>query len=97
MNSQSEISAKTFNNQAIRILYAEGNGQNAELTRSHFAKVAPEFEFLVVDTAAACLEQIQLNRPELLLLNYSLPDTDSEDMLNTLHSLVPGKIGRAHV
>ena len=74
----------------IRLLYAEDNPQDADLTKAHFAEFAPEFELLVVGTGAACLEQVQGNPPDLLLLDYRLPDTDGEELLKTLRHLAPG-------
>ncbi len=71
----------------IRLLYAEDNPQDADLTQAHFAEFAPEFELLVVGTGAACLEQVRSNPPDLLLLDYRLPDTDGAEILNMLRNL----------
>jgi CheY-like chemotaxis protein len=74
---------------AIRILYAEDNLQDADLTRAHLAEHAPDFELQVVDTGAACLEQISRSPPDLLLLDHHLPDTDGVEMLKTLQRQAP--------
>ncbi|MEI6067175.1 MAG: EAL domain-containing protein [Methylococcaceae bacterium] len=74
----------------IRLLYAEDNPQDADLTRTHFAEYAPEFELMVVDTGAACLELVRSSPPDVLLLDHHLPDIDSPAMLKTLHREAPG-------
>jgi PAS domain S-box-containing protein len=75
---------------SIRLLYAEDNAQDADLTRSHFAQNAPEFDIQIVTTGAACLEQIRLSPPDLLLLDHHLPDADGVEMLRTLLGVAPG-------
>jgi signal transduction histidine kinase len=77
-------------NQTIRLLYAEDNPQDADLTRAHFAEQAPDFDLQVVATGAACLEQILRNPPDLLLLDHHLPDTDGVEVLKTLFRQAPG-------
>jgi DNA-binding response OmpR family regulator len=77
-------------NPTIRLLYAEDNPQDADLTRAHFAEQAPDFDLQVVATGAACLEQILRNPPDLLLLDHHLPDTDGVEMLKTLFRQAPG-------
>jgi two-component system NtrC family sensor kinase len=77
-------------NPTIRLLYAEDNPQDADLTRAHFAEQAPDFDLQVVATGAECLEQILRNPPDLLLLDHHLPDTDGVEMLKTLFLQAPG-------
>jgi signal transduction histidine kinase len=77
-------------NPTIRILYAEDNPLDADLTRACFAEQAPDFELQIVATGAACLEQIQRNPPDLLLLDHHLPDTDGVEMLKALFLQAPG-------
>jgi PAS domain S-box-containing protein len=77
-------------NRTIRILYAEDNPLDADLTRASFAEQAPDFELQIVATGAACLEQIQRNLPDLLLLDHHLPDTDGVEMLKALFRQAPG-------
>ncbi len=74
----------------IRLLYAEDNAQDADLTRSHFAEYAPEFELQIVTTGTACLEQIEISPPDLVMLDHRLPDADGIEMLTTLRRKAPG-------
>ncbi len=73
----------------IRLLYAEDNAQDADLTRSHFALHAPDFELQLVTTGAACLEQIQLSPPDVLLLDHQLPDARGVEILKALVQEAP--------
>ena len=69
---------------SIKLLYAEDSPQDADLTKAHFAAAAPEFDVLVVGRGAACLEQIEAGRPDILLLDYVLPDVDGLSLIKTL-------------
>lgn len=73
-------------NPTIRVLYAEDNPLDADLTRSHFAEHAPTFEFEIVETGRACLERLHEAAAEfdLLLLDNRLPDMDGLDVLTSL-------------
>ncbi len=75
---------------SLRLLYAEDNPQDADLTRVCFADCAPEFELRVVTSGAACLEQIRLSPPDLLLLDHRLSDTESETLLPQVLRQAPG-------
>ena len=74
----------------LRLLYAEDNPQDADMTRAYFAEHAPEFELQIVATGAACLEQIQISPPDPPLLDHRLPDTESVTLLPTLLRQIPG-------
>lgn len=65
----------------LRILYAEDSGQDADLTRSHFAEHAPDLELEVVETGQVCLERLRNGTYDLLLLDHRLPDMDGLDVL----------------
>jgi PAS domain S-box-containing protein len=68
----------------IRLLYAEDNPQDADLTRAHFASTAPDFEIEIVDSGEKCLEAARRNAHDVILLDYRLPDMDGTDVLREL-------------
>lgn len=70
--------------QTIRILYAEDNPQDADLTRSYLQSHAPEFEIEIADTGQACLERLRMVNFDLLLLDHRLPDIDGSAVLRAL-------------
>jgi PAS domain S-box-containing protein len=67
--------------QAIRVLYAEDNALDADLTQSHFAQHAPHFEVAVVNSGQQCLELLTAGTFDLLLLDNHLPDMDGTAIL----------------
>jgi putative nucleotidyltransferase with HDIG domain len=66
---------------AIRVLNAEDNAFDAELTERHFKEHAPEFELHTVRTAAACLSCLKQPIFDIVLLDNHLPDQDGIDIL----------------
>lgn len=70
----------------FRLLYAEDNAQDADLTCEHFAHEAADFSIDVVDTGAACREQLSIQPYDLLLLDNHLPDMDGLDILTYLRT-----------
>lgn len=70
----------------IRILYAEDNALDADLTRVHFELEAPDFHLDIVDNGAACLRQLTAQPYAALLLDNHLPDTDGLDLLLVLRA-----------
>ena len=60
----------------LRVLYAEDNSFDADLTRAHFDAHAPEFELDVVRTGEECLARLQSRQYDVLLLDNHLPDMD---------------------
>ena len=74
----------------FRVLYAEDNEQDADLTRFRFSEEAPDLEIEVVATGRACLERLSAERPDVLLLDNHLPDMDGLDVLrNVVASRLP--------
>lgn len=72
-------------NPRIRLLYADDNAQDADLTRSWFAEYAPEFEIEVAATGQQCLERLREAAFDLLLLDYRLPDMLGLEVLRALN------------
>jgi len=68
----------------FRVLYAEDNPFDADQTQYHFSESGSDFEIEIVDTGKQCLERLQQNEVDLLLLDQRLPDTDGLELLKTL-------------
>src|SRR5439155_17644070 len=68
----------------IRVLYAEDDPLDVDLTKSLFGLHAREFEFEVVDTGKRCLARLDEEKYDLLLLDNHLPDMDGIDVLKEL-------------
>src|SRR5437868_3482647 len=76
----------------VRVLYAEDNPADADLTKVHFALNAPEIELELVDTRRKCLSRLEDRKYDVLLLDHHLPDMDGIDVLKELsgkHVLLP--------
>ena len=71
----------------IRVLYAEDNAADADLTTTHFASAEPEFQIEVVGTGEECLARIRDGAHDVLLLDNHLPDMDGVDVLRQLGEL----------
>ncbi len=68
----------------IRVLYAEGNARDADLTGRYFRDTAPQFEFDVAPTARKCLAMLPKKRYDVLLIDCHLPDMDGIDLLHAV-------------
>lgn len=68
----------------IRVLYAEDNSLDADLTRAHFDLHAPEFKIEIVASGALCLARVQQQSYDVLLLDNHLPDMDGSEVLQAL-------------
>jgi PAS domain S-box-containing protein len=68
----------------IRVLYAEDDPFDADLTRAHFEAAAPEFEIDLVRTGRDCLARLAEQRYDVLLLDNHLPDMDGIHVLRTI-------------
>lgn len=68
----------------IRLLYAEDDPSDGDLTRTYFEAHAPEFDLEIVETGGECLGRLRESKYDLLLLDYRLPDYDGSDVLREL-------------
>ncbi len=69
---------------AIRVLYAEDDARDADLTRARLAELAPEVAIEVVGSGRDCLARLDPGRHDVLLLDQYLPDVEGLDVLRTL-------------
>jgi PAS domain S-box-containing protein len=77
----SESHARRTMTAALHVLYAERRGAEADLTRAHFARVAPDIALDVVDSGARCLARLAEGSYDALLLDHRLPDMDGVAVL----------------
>ena len=68
----------------IRVLYAEDDLSDLDLTKTHFRLNAPDCELEVVDTGQRCLARLQEGKYDILLLDNHLPDMDGIEVLREL-------------
>jgi PAS domain S-box-containing protein len=68
----------------LRVLYAEDNADDADLTRTHFGINAPDVRIDVVRTGSTCLSMLAQGAYDALLMDYRLPDMDGIDVLKAL-------------
>lgn len=72
---------------AIRVLYAEDNPVDADLTSERLRSSGPTFELVVVASGRACLDAVANGAFDVLLLDNHLPDMDGVDVLAALAEL----------
>lgn len=70
----------------VRVLYAEDNIFDVDLTTSYFAENAPEFTLEIARTGQECLARLDSAMYDVLLLDNHLPDMDGEEILKLLLS-----------
>ncbi len=70
----------------IRLLYAEDNAQDADLTRTYFEREATDIHLEIVEAGARCLARLAEQSFDLLLLDYYLPDMDGLAVLAKLRA-----------
>jgi signal transduction histidine kinase len=70
----------------VRVLYAEDNLADAELTRTHFALNAPDIALEIVETGQRCLARLKPPTCDVLLLDNRLPDMEGLDVVRDLAS-----------
>jgi two-component system, cell cycle sensor histidine kinase and response regulator CckA len=71
----------------IRVLYAEDNPFDAELIQSKFRRKAPHFDLIIVPTGTECLQQLQVSRFDILLLDHQLPDIDGLRLITEIRKM----------
>jgi len=82
-----EASARHSN--ALRVLYAEHNAADVDLTRRHLARHAPHIRLTVVSDAVQALASLPADKYtpaayDVVLLDYRLPGVDALEAVKTL-------------
>ena len=68
----------------IRVLYAEDDPQVAEMVQLYLGRLGSELTLDLVDTGRRCLEAMQRQRYDVLLLDLMMPDLDGLQVLGEL-------------
>jgi CheY-like chemotaxis protein len=74
---------------SLRVLYAEDNGADADLTKTHFELHAPEIALEIVDTGQQCLVRLEERSYDVLLLDNHFPDMEGIDVLRAHNKTSP--------
>ncbi len=79
------------NRHPLRVLYADPNPTDIDLTRFHLKRYAPHIRLKTVQTAGELLNLlVHSDSPptvDLLLLDFHLPDTNALDLMKELHQV----------
>lgn len=78
---------RDLRSQPLRVLYAEHNAEDADLTRRHFARQAQHIQLDVVPGAASVLRRLEADGAggyQLLLLDYRLAGMDALELVKAL-------------
>jgi diguanylate cyclase (GGDEF)-like protein len=79
---------RNLRSQPLRVLYAEHNADDADLTRRHFARHAQHIQLDVVAGAASVLRRLEADGGgggyQLLLLDYRLAGMDALELVKAL-------------
>ncbi|HEY4719082.1 MAG TPA: response regulator, partial [Candidatus Methylomirabilis sp.] len=68
----------------IAVLYAEDNPTDARLTIRHLQRHAPHFVPTLATSARECLERLDRETFDLIVLDYQLPDRDGLQILGEI-------------
>ncbi len=86
------LAANSRRTQPIRVLYAEHNAADVDLTRRHLARHAPHIRLHVVTDAMQALQLLPPDaatpaRFDVVLMDYRLPGIDALDAVKTLRCM----------
>lgn len=70
--------------EGLRVLYAEDDRADADLTKAHFDLEAPYIQLDIVDTGQTCLARLAEAKYDVVLLDNRLPDMEGVAVLKQL-------------
>ncbi len=71
---------------AKKMLYVEDNSINAMIVRTLLKRLRPKITLVVCDTGAKAQAQLRSERPDFLLIDIGLPDTNGYDLLKAIRA-----------
>ncbi|MBL6963821.1 MAG: response regulator [Bacteroidetes bacterium] len=71
---------------SIKILYAEDNQMDIDLTRQFFNEIKSEFELTIANDGKQALKLLEKNDYHIVLLDFKLPDIDGIKIIKTIRS-----------
>jgi DNA-binding response OmpR family regulator len=74
----------------LSVLMVEDNADHIELSREHLPE--DEYELTVASTGTECLAAIKRRPFDIILLDYSLPDTNGMDLLPRIREFQPNSL-----
>jgi DNA-binding response OmpR family regulator len=74
----------------LSVLMVEDNVDHVELSREHLP--GEEYELFVAKTGAECLSAVKRRPYDVILLDYSLPDTNGMDLLPRIREFQPNSL-----
>ena len=81
--------ARTRRSRQLRVLYAEHNAADIDLTRRHLARIAPHIQLTVVGNATEVLQRLSTDETtplefDVVLLDYHLPGLNALEAVKVL-------------
>ncbi|KAF0111975.1 MAG: putative signaling protein [Chloroflexi bacterium] len=86
-------SASKSLNRQLRVLYAEHNATDIDLTLRHMRKFAPHFQLKIVKSNEEALDYLiktvkdEANAPDVLLLDYSMPGNNALALMKQVQEI----------
>jgi len=74
----------------LSVLMVEDNIDHVELSREHLPE--EEYELFVAQTGGECLSAVKRRPYDVILLDYSLPDTNGMDLLPRIREFQPNSL-----
>jgi len=81
--------ADTAERSALRVLILEDNPADAELARLFLSRAGQEFAVAIADTKASYVQQLAAFRPDVILIDYSVPGMSGESALGIARKECP--------
>lgn len=71
----------------IKLLILEDNKYDAQLLIEHLKRGTLTFEYVVIEKGSEIVDCINTNNPDIVLSDFTLPDTDGFSIINTVNRI----------